>query len=113
MRTMRATTTLALVAALPLELVNYFFVGYPAGTHFAIRKDWFVAIAAQWYVLHLPGIFALNEFGFLRDFRSVGAIVLFLSGLLDTTLLLAVLIWPALMILRILRYPPLPLKPGN
>ena len=55
-------------------------------------------------------LFVLGMIGFLSR-RNL--IVLFLSGLLDTTLLLAVLIWPALMILRILRYPPLPLKPGN
>jgi hypothetical protein len=100
-----STTKLALAAALVLELANYFVVGYPAGAHLAVRKGWFGAIAAQWYLMHLPGIFALNEIRFLRTNRSLGSIVLFLSGWLDTTLLLAAFVGPVQLVLRVFGTP--------
>ena len=98
-----STTKLALAGALLLELANYFVVGYPAGAHLAVREGWFGAIAAQWYLLHLPGIFALNEVGSLRTYSSLGSIVIFLSGWLDTAVLLAACIWPVQLVLRIFR----------
>jgi hypothetical protein len=103
MRITGSTTTLAVAAALFIELANYFVVGYPAGAHLAVRKGWFGAIAAQWYLLHLPGIFAVNEVRFLRAYSSLGSIVLFLSGWLDTALLLAAFIWPVQLVLRVFR----------
>ena len=111
MMTKRSTATLALAAALLLELVNYFVIGYPAaGAHFAMSKGWFLAVAGQWYLLHLPGIFILNEFQFLRTYRILGAIVLFLCGWLDTALVLAACIWPAQMILRVCKRSIRPLR---
>jgi hypothetical protein len=87
-------TRLALLAALPIELANYFIVGYPAGTHLALPNCWFVKVAAQWYLIHLAGVFALNRFDFLRDHAFMGSVVLFLSGYLATALLLAMAFWP-------------------
>jgi hypothetical protein len=113
MRRMGSTTKLALAVELLLELVNYFVVGYPAGAHLAVREGWFGATAAQWYLLHMPGIFALNESRFLRADGSLGSIVLFLSGWLDTALLLAACIWPVQLILRVFRRSPGPLKTEN
>ena len=83
-----STAKRALVAAFPVELVNYFVVRYPAGSHLPVREDWFQAVAAQWYMFHLPGVFALNEFGVLRNSRLLGHAVLFLSGWIDTAILL-------------------------
>jgi hypothetical protein len=100
MRITRSTTTPALVAALPIELANYFVIGYPAGAHLIVPAKWFAAVAAQWYVLHLPGLFALNRFAFLRNHVVLGSTVMLLSGYLDTALLLAVLIWPLQAALR-------------
>ena len=114
MRITGSTTTLAFAAALLIELLNYFFVGYPAGAHRpAVPTDWFVAVAAQWDLLHLPGIFALNRFAFLRDHMLLGAIVLFLSGWLDTALLLAACIWPIQLLLKVLRRSLRPLNTEN
>ena len=107
-----ATTTLALAAAFPLELVNYFVIGYPAGTHLTIHKDWFAAIAAQWYLLHLPGIFAVNALELLRTYRGLGSMVIFLCGWFDTALLLTICIWPIQLLLRALKRPLRPLKTG-
>jgi len=111
MVTKRSTATLALAAALLLELVNYFVIGYPAaGTHFAMSKGWFLAVAGQWYLLHLPGIFILNEFQFLRTYRILGSIVLFLTGWFDAALVLAACIWPFQIILRACRKSIRPLR---
>lgn len=96
-------TRLALAAALPLELANYFIIGYPAGTHLAVPGDWLVKVAAQWYLLHLAGVFALNRFDFLRNHGFLGSLVIFLSGYLATALLLAAALWPVQLLLRIFR----------
>jgi len=92
MRMLGSTAKRALVAAIPLELLNYFVVGYPAGSHLRVREDWFQAVAAQWYTFHLPGVFALNEFDVLRNTHFLGHAVLFLSGWIDTAILLFVMI---------------------
>ena len=102
MRTLLATTKSALVAALPFELLNFFVVGHPAGKHHAL-EGWFAAVAAQWYVVHAPGIFVLNSIEFLRHRQNLGELVLFLSGWSVTALLVAIFIWPALMVVRTLR----------
>jgi hypothetical protein len=112
MRMTGSTAKLAIAVALLIELVNYFVVGYPAGAHLAIRGSWSGVTAAQWYLLHLPGIFTLNEFRFLRAHSSLGSIVLFLSGWIDTALLLAACIWPVQLILRVFKRSPGPLKTG-
>jgi hypothetical protein len=109
MRTLLVTTKLAIVAALPVELVNYFVVRYPADNDHLL-EGWFAAIAAQWYVVHLPGIFFLNALESLRTQHSLGSLVLFLSGWIDTALLLAVLIWTALIVFRVFRLSASPLK---
>jgi hypothetical protein len=109
----RSTTKLALAAALPLEFVNYFIVGYPAGAHLAVPTQWFQTIAAQWYVLHLPGLFALNQFDFLRNYAALGATVMLLSGYLDTAVLLAAFLWPVQVLLRALKKPSQPSEPGD
>jgi len=83
-----STAKRALVAAFPVELVNYFVVRYPAGNHLPVREDWFQAVAAQWYTFHLPGVFALNAFSVLRNVRFLTHAVLFLSGWIDTAILL-------------------------
>jgi hypothetical protein len=105
MRTLRATTKWALVAALPVELLNYFAVGSPADKHHAL-EGWFAVIAAQWYLIHLPGTFILNAAEFLRTRQSLGSLVLFLSGWIVTALLLAIAIGPALMVFSAFRRSP-------
>jgi len=86
-----STAKRALVAALPLELVNYFVVGYPASSHLPVREELFQAVAAQWYMFHLPGVLTLNELGVLRNSRFLGHAVLFLSGWIDSAVLLVLI----------------------
>ena len=73
-----------LLAALPIELVNLFFlmppldVDMPPNTPFLAQ-----VIGIQFLVLHMPGMMILDAFGFSNDF-----VELFVSGYLTTVLLL-------------------------
>jgi hypothetical protein len=95
-----STTRLALAAALPVELVNFFVVGYPAGKHLSVPDGWFAVVAGQWYLLHLPGLFLVNEISFLRHSAFLAGACMFLSGYVETTLLLAAVILPLRLLLN-------------
>lgn len=94
---------LALALSLPLEAINFWVIGYPAGSHALSHAAQYAAIALQWYVLHLPGIIAGDRIIFLREHHPILAIVLFLSGFIDTALLLLFLFWLAGLVRRTLR----------
>ena len=103
MRTRHPRLGLALLLSLPLEVVNFWVIGYPAGSHALSHAAQYAAVALQWYVLHLPGIIAGDRSIFLREHHPILAVVLFLAGFIDTTLLLLALFWLAKLARRILR----------
>jgi hypothetical protein len=98
-----STAKRALLAALPLELVNYFIVRYPAESHLQVPERFFQAVAAQWYLFHLPGVLVLNELAVLRNARFLGRAILFLSGWIDTGILLFLIILLAEVSIAIVR----------
>ena len=93
----------ALIAAIPLEAVNFWVVGYPAATHPVFRFAQNPAIALQWYVLHLPGIIAVDRSFYLRRHAPFDSIVLFIAGYLGTVLLLLLVFWIARLISSLVR----------
>jgi hypothetical protein len=85
----------AFLAALVIEAVNFWIIGYPAATHSLTRADQNAAVALQWYVLHLPGIIAVDRSNYLRLHPFMSSLVLFFAGLIVTALLLLLILWLA------------------
>lgn len=95
MRTPHSRLRLSLVLALPLEIINYWVVGYPAGGHGLAGATQSAAVALLWYVFHLPGVIAGDRIIYLREHHPILAIVLFIAGFIDTALFLLALFWIA------------------
>jgi len=93
----------AFLVSLPLEAINYWVIGYPADTHSVSRAAQYAAVALQWYLLHLPGIIAGDHSVYLREHHPILAIVLFLTGLIDTALVILLILWLAGLARRTLR----------
>lgn len=90
---MLSTPRLALIASIPIELLNFFVVGYPAAPRSISTASQYPAIALQWYVFHLPGIIASDRSIFLREHARLDSLVLFIAGLVCTALFLAFFVW--------------------
>ena len=100
---MLSTPRLALIAAIPIELINFFVVGYPANPSSVSTASRYPAVALQWYVFHLPGIIASDRSIFLRQHARLDLVVLFLAGLVCTAVFLAPIFWVFRLALGILR----------
>jgi hypothetical protein len=107
---MRSIIKAALLAALPIEMVNFWVVGYPAGSTGLSSVSRSAALALQWYLFHLPGIFASDHSVYLRAHSRLESVVLFLAGFIDTALLLAAILWAARLALVTLRKLSSPMK---
>jgi hypothetical protein len=92
----------ALLAALPIEMVNFWIIGYPAGANGLTSASQNAAVALQWYLLHLPAVIAGDRSIFLRAHPATCSLVLFAAGYIDTAILLAAIIWVARLALRTL-----------
>jgi hypothetical protein len=90
---MLSTVKMALISAIPLEVINFFVVGYPADPHSVSTASQYPAIALQWYLFHLPGIVASDRIVFLREHSRLDSLVLFIAGFVDTTIFLAAALW--------------------
>ena len=101
---------LALLVALPLEIINFWVVGYPAATHSISRLSQNPAIALQWYLLHLPGIIAIDRSIYLREHAFLDSVVLFIAGFIMTSVLLLALLWLTGLARRLLRKLSSPMK---
>lgn len=110
---MRSRLKLALIAALPIEAVNFWVVGYPADTHSVSRVSQYAAVALQWYVLHLPGIIASDRSIYLREHAAIDSVVLFISGYIGTVLLLLAILWFARLAFLALHKLSSPLRHAN
>jgi hypothetical protein len=101
---------LALVAAIPLEAINFWVIGYPAGTHPIIRLSQNPAVALQWYLVHLPGIIAIDRSPYLRGHAVLSSLVLLVAGYVGTAILLVAILWLAGLARRALRRLSSPMK---
>ena len=107
---MRSNLKAALLAAIPIEIVNFWVVGYPAGTRGLSSSSQSAALALQWYVLHLPGIIASDRSIFLRAHPVPCSLMLLLIGYIDTVILLCAILWATRLTLHTLRKLSSPLK---
>ena len=102
-RTRHPRLRLALALSLPLEAINFWVVGYPAGSHAISRAAQYASVALQWYVLHFPGIVAGDRSIYLREHHPFHAVVLFVAGFIDFALFLLLFFWLARLARRTLR----------
>jgi hypothetical protein len=101
---------MALLAALPLEIVNFWIIGYPAGAGGLSSATQSAALALQWYLLHLPGVIAFDRSVFLRTHAVPCSVILFIAGYIDTVVALAALLWAAQLTRRTLSRLSSPMK---
>jgi len=87
----------------PLEVINFWVIGYPAGGHGISRAAQYAPVALQWYILHFPGIVAGDRIIYFREHHPILAAILFAAGLIDTALLLLFIFWIARLARRTLR----------
>jgi len=79
-----------LFAAIPVEVVNFFLLAYPIDVGIPDDASWFVKVKGfQWLILHWPGLIASNWFDG-AGMEAIGVTVIFLSGYIDTALLIIV-----------------------
>jgi hypothetical protein len=107
---MRSILKAALLAALPIEIVNFWVIGYPAGSSGLASTSQSAALALQWYLFHLPGIIASDRSAFLRAHPTLQSFVLLLAGYLCTAIPLAAIFWIARLALHRLRKLSSPMK---
>jgi hypothetical protein len=100
---MRSVLRTACLWAVPLEVFNFWVVGYPAATHSLSSASQNAALALQWYVLHLPGIIVVDHSSFLRLHQWAYSPVLLLLGYLDTAVLILGILWLVGLAKRIVR----------
>lgn len=99
-----------LLISLPLEAINFWVIGYPAGPHPLSRLAEIPAIALQWYLLHLPGIIIGDRSLYIREHHAIESVIFFIVGFIDTALLLLLLFWVAGLARRTLRKLSSPVK---
>ena len=107
---MLSTPRLALIAAIPVELINFYVVGYPANPSSVSAASHYPAVALQWYLFHLPGIIASDRSIYLRQHGRLDSVVIFLAGLLCTAIFLAFVLWLFRLALTTLRRLSSPLR---
>ncbi len=107
---MHSTLKAALIAALPIEIINFWVVGYPAGSNGLTPASQSAGVALQWYLLHLPGVIASDRIAPLREHAFACSLVLFIVGYIDTVILLVAIIWSMRLARRTLRKLSSPLK---
>ncbi len=103
MRTSHPRLRRALLISLPLEVINFWVIGYPAGPHPLSRLAEIPAFALQWYLIHLPGIIIGDRIIYIREHHAIESAVFFFAGFIDTALLLLLLFWLAGLARRTLR----------
>jgi hypothetical protein len=84
----RSPLTVALIAALPIEVANFYLVSFPIDTGLEPNTAWDIkVIAYQWLYIHLPGFLLIRG---MQDseIHKVGNLILFVGGYLDTAVLI-------------------------
>lgn len=93
----------SLLAALPIEIINFWVVGYPAGSDGLSSSSQSSTLAVEWYLLHTPAVIASNFSPFLRSHAVICSVMFWIFGYIDTAILLAAILWIARLALRHLR----------
>jgi hypothetical protein len=88
----RSILRAALLAALPIEIVNFWIVGYPTARGSLTLATQSAFLALEWDLLHLPGLISIDRIQFLRERVHASSVAFFLAGYIDTAILIAALI---------------------
>jgi hypothetical protein len=92
MAAVRSPIKLALVVALLVEALNLKFCAFPVDTGLPATIPWYTRLLAdQWLLTHLPGVVSLGLLHRL-GLQRFDYFALFVSGYLETVLLLVVCI---------------------
>lgn len=85
---------IVLVVALAIEVVNFFFLGFPIDVGYPPNTPWYIQlIGLQWVLIHLPALRSMDMFEKVFGCRNnniamacngVDRIVLFVGGYLTT-----------------------------
>jgi hypothetical protein len=112
---MKLKIGIVLLAALPIELVNFFLLAFPIDVGYPPNIPWYIQlIGVQWIALHVLGLFSLSWFektfgchqlNIVMACRRVDTVVLFVGGYLTTVLLAFAVMYGYQQILR--------LRPGS
>jgi hypothetical protein len=92
-RTRHPRLRLALLISLPLEVINFWVIGYPAGPHRISHAAENPGVALQWYLAHLPAIIIGDRSVYIREHHSIESVIFFVAGFVDTALPLLLLFW--------------------
>ena len=109
---MRSILKPALLAALLIEIVNFFVVGYPTASNSLTTISQNAAIALQWDLLHLPGLIAIDRILLVREHPPLCSLIFLIAGFVDTAILLTALTWATRLVLQTLRKLSSPMKPA-
>jgi hypothetical protein len=107
---MRSILKPALLAAVLIEIVNFWIIGYPTASGSLTMASQNAGLALQWDLLHLPGLIASDRILFLREHAHLSSLIFFLAGYIDTAILLAALLWAVRLVLHTLRKLSSPMK---
>lgn len=110
MRTRHPRLRLALLVSLPLEVINFWLIGYPAGLHRFTRAAENPGVALQWYLAHLPALIIGDRSVYIREHHPIESIIFFVAGFIDTALLLLFIFWLAGLARRAVRKLSSPMK---
>jgi len=80
----------ALLWAVAIEATNLFFLSFPLEGYSPDTPWYWKALGYQWLVLHYPGLLLLNH---LPETAASFYLALFITGYLDTALLLLGIYW--------------------
>jgi hypothetical protein len=81
----RKPIIIALIAALPIELVNFFVFAFPIDVGLPQEAGPFAQLmSAQWAILHLPGLWLSYRLDLYAHSLAIPALLL--SGYIDTAL---------------------------
>jgi hypothetical protein len=110
---MKLKIGIALLAALPIELVNFFLLAFPIDVGYPPNTPWYIQlIGSQWVALHLLGLFSLSWFekifgchqlNIIMGCKRVDTVVLFAGGYLTTVLLIFAVMYSFQQLLRLRR----------
>jgi hypothetical protein len=106
----KAGFKVALVAALPIEAINFWVIGYPVAGNALTTANQIPAFALEWYLFHLPGLIAIDRIQLIREHAHACSFVFFLAGYIDTAILLVAVIAAVRLVLHTLRKLSSPMK---
>jgi hypothetical protein len=110
---MKSKLGIVLLAALAIELVNWFLLAFPIDVGYPPDTPWYIQlIGIQWVALHRFGLFSLvwfeklagcHQFNVVMGCQRVDTVVLFAGGYLTTALLIFAIMFGFQQALRLLR----------